>query len=143
MDNITLLVAKESVLKHWKLIALIAVGIGTGLYITFLHHVIKTDNEMLAAAQNQMASMSAEYRTNILTLGASVMAQNKEIDRLQKAGKVAEQSVTDGEKVASTIRAASNAKVNVLLARKEPVTCDDSIKDAINSVYELSWENAK
>ena len=143
MGNIALLVAKESAVKHWKVIALIGIGIAITLYITFLLHVIETDNELLTASQNQMAKLSAEYRANILTLTTSVMAQNKEIDRLQKAGKMAEQTVADAETRATEIRRASDAKVNQLLARPEPITCEDSIKDAVTGVYELSWENAK
>lgn len=130
-------------LKFWKAELAVVAILAVGGHITYLNKVISSNEEMLTTAHTQLATITANYKTDTTALAGSIKSQNAVIESLQKQSSEANLKLAQATLKSDAVRDATNKQVNAILSKPVALGCENSIKQAIVGVQDLQWDNAK
>lgn len=130
-------------LRFWKAELAVVAIIAVGAHIAYQNKVISSNAEMLQAANTQLATITANYKTDTTALANSIKSQNAVIESLQKQSTEANLKLAQAAIKSDVVRDTTNKQVNAILSKPVAQGCDNSIKQAIVGVQELQWDKAK
>lgn len=146
MDNILDKItdaAKPWYIRHWRLIAGVAVAAAVGSYILYIQANLHEQIVLTKKANDDLIVATTEYKVRTLQMTTAIRSQNEAIARYERAIEDAKLITNQAANKGATARAKADQQVQQILTQAKPATADAAVISLVDEIANLQWDKVE